>query len=252
MKWWNRLSYRVSVFILLLAIIPLAGFGITTINDFRRDRLDSVEQIQKGITSTAVGQIESSLADLMQEIQLVVRTNDLEKASVSDQEWFLQLLIKSRPDLYSLALADIDGQEKVKVGRETVYNQKDLEKQPTLPSFQKEENPKPIIGGLHRTTANLLMLDMYIPLFNPPDGRVTSVLIAQINIEKLLAFIADLRVGKTGHAYVVDEKGKVLVHSDHSVVLADQDRLANPQVRNFVSGHKVLGTNSPTTSIYRC
>jgi CheY-like chemotaxis protein len=248
MKLWNRLGYRISVFILLLAVVPLAGFGITTINDFRRVRLDSVEQIQKGITTTAAGKIESSLADLMQEIQLVIRSNDLDKASVSDQEWILQLLLKTRPKLYSLALADMDGQEKLKVGREAVYSQKDLEKLQALPTFQKEENPKPIIGGLHRTTANLLLLDMYIPLFSPLDRRVTAVLIAQVNVEKLLAFIVDLRVGKTGYAYVVDAEGRVLVHPDHSVVLAGQDRLVDHQVRNFVSGQKVLGSNSIYTN----
>ena len=51
MKWWNQLSYRVSAFIILLAIVPLAGFGITTINDFRQSRLTSVAQIHRGIIS---------------------------------------------------------------------------------------------------------------------------------------------------------------------------------------------------------
>ena len=122
MKWWNQLSYRVSAFIILLAIVPLAGFGITTINDFRQSRLTSVAQIHRGIISRSVNLIESSLAETEKKILLVIQSNDFEHADVSDQEWLMQLLIKNLPNLYTLTLADMSGQEKVKVGRETVYS----------------------------------------------------------------------------------------------------------------------------------
>ena len=89
---------------------------------------------------------------------------------------------------------------------------------------------------------------MFVPLFSPMERRVTAILIAEIDIEDFLSFIADLRIGKTGYAYVVDADGKVLVHPDHSVVLAGDKRLENPVVQEFMSGQKILATDAR----YRC
>ena len=118
MKWWHRLSFRLTVFILLLAIVPLAGFGITTINDIRRVRLHSLAEIHKGVASHSAHLIEDSLAHMIKSVQLIIETNELETADLFDQEWFLQQLLRNIPHLYSLALTDAGGKETVKVGRD--------------------------------------------------------------------------------------------------------------------------------------
>ncbi|MBC8440409.1 MAG: response regulator [Deltaproteobacteria bacterium] len=243
MKWWNKISYRLTAFILLLAVVPLAGFGISTIRDIQQTRLLSVEQIHDNIARHSVDLIESSLLDTQKKIQLVIDSNELQSADSEDQEWILQILIKSLPHLYSLTIASTDGQERVKVGRDTVYNPKDLELHTDHPDFLKMENPKTIIGSIHESSSTRLILDMYIPLLSPMDRQVTAVLAAEIDIEKLLNFTADLRVGTTGYVYIVNEKGKILVHPDNSVVLAGEYALYNPLVQDFVSGHTEFAAN---------
>ncbi len=243
MKWWHRLSYKLTGFILLLAIVPLAGFGITTIKEIRKVRLDSVAQIHRGIATDSAKKITASIADTIKEVQLVINSNELESLDVLDQEWFLQLLIKAIPHLYTLTLTESNGQERVKVGRDRVYNPGDLERHADHPVFHDSKETEPQIGQLHRNQNNILIMDLYIPLLSPMDRKVTAVLEVAVDIEKLLSFTADLRIGKTGYVYVVDEKGKFLVHPDHSVVLAGEDALKNPLVMSFISGRDVSETN---------
>ncbi|MFH1157209.1 MAG: response regulator [Pseudomonadota bacterium] len=244
MNWWNRLSYRLTVFLLLLAVVPLAGFGITTLRDIRNVRLSSIAQIHRTIARNTAGQIESSLADMVKEIRLMVDSNEMETLDASDQEWLLQLLIKANPHLYTLTLADAGGRERVKVGRDSVFNQSTLKEHSDLPDFPGKADPAPVVGTIHPGTGNLLFLDLYIPLMNPRDRTVTGVIAAEIDMEKLLGFIADLRVGSTGYVYAVNDKGKFLVYPDHSAVLAGENALQNPLVSDFVAGRDVSDENT--------
>jgi len=243
MKWWNRLSYRLTIFILLLAVVPLAGFGISTIADIRQARLLAVEQVHSGIAKSSVDLIELSLADTIKKIQLVIDSTELEDLDILDQEWFLQMLIKAIPHVYTLAIIDNSGQERVKVGRDTVYKSNDLGRRTDHPEFLTKQDLTPVIGQIHRIDSNLLMLDLYLPLLNPMDRKVNAVLAVEIDIEKLLNFTADLRIEKTGYVCVVDNKGKILVHPDHSVVLAGEDALKNPLVKAFVADQKLVDVN---------
>ena len=243
MKWWNRLSVRLTVFILLLAIVPLAGFGFSTIKEIRRVRLQSVAQIHKEIAKNAVQLIESSLADISTQVQLVAASADLDSAIPDDQEWFLQLLLKSSPYLYSLTIVENSGRELVKVGREEVYNQKKLAKHSDHPDFPKIENIHTVIGKTHLTSSNILLLDIFIPLVNPMNQQVSLVVLAEIEMANLLEFITDLHVGETGYVYVVNDEGQYLAYPDHSAVLSRETAHYNPQVESFIAGNKILETN---------
>ncbi|NDY73798.1 response regulator [Desulfobacter hydrogenophilus] len=243
MNWWHRLSYRLTIFILVLALVPLAGFGLFTIKDIQNARLLSIELIHGNMAINVAERIESSLANAVEKIGLVMESNELETLDVSDQEWILQMLIKSLPPLHALEIIDMDGRVKVKVGYDNVYNTKNLKQHVDLPDFLNMQDKKPIIGSQYITDQTVLVFDLFIPILNPIDRQVIAVVAAEINIEKLLGFVADLRLGRTGYVYIVNDQGKILAHPDRSLVLAKERELNNPLVNDFVSGRKVVETN---------
>ncbi|MBU0676043.1 MAG: response regulator [Proteobacteria bacterium] len=248
MRLWNRLGFRLSVFIFVLAVVPLVWFGFFTLKDIRSTRLQSVAELHQNFAKDAVRNIEGALADTIKKINLVLEANDLESADFLEQEWLFQTLLKSEPHLNSLTLTDLQGQELVKVGRDIVYSQKTLEKHGDHPLFKENDNLQPVIGAIHAGSNNKLSLDLYIPLFNPMDRTISAVLVAEIDIYTLLSFIADLQLGKTGYVYVVDSTGAYLAHPDYSVVLADEKALENPLVRAFVDNQKILASNAVYTN----
>lgn len=243
MKWWNRLSVRLTVTLLLLAIVPLAGFGIATVRDILRLQLQSVSSLHKEVAFHSAKTIQDALADITGEIQLVCDTVDITSVDQVDQELYLQMIMKASPHISHLTIATRNGEELVKVGRDTVYFKQDLETHHDHPEFPKHEELHSVIGQLHEDSNNLLILDLYIPLVDPVRQEPLAVVAAEIDMEKLLTFITDIRVGETGYVYVVNAEGKIVVHPDHSAVLAGEDALINPLVQDFISGGKEPGTN---------
>ena len=184
MKWWQRLSFKLTCFILLLAVVPLAGFGITTINDVRRVRLHSVEEIHKGIATRSSNRIEYSLTYMIEKFQLIIASGKLDTTDISEQESFLKLLIQTIPHVHALTITNITGREMVKVGRDAVYHEKDLKSYRNFPDFRTDNIRTPIIGETHFTRSNLPVLDLFVPLVNSMERQGAAVLVAEVDLER--------------------------------------------------------------------
>ena len=63
------------------------------------------------------------------------------------------------------------------------------------------------------------LITIAVPLIDARTAMVTSVFVADIRLKKAWDLIAGIRVGNSGSAYIVDHLGKVVAHSNPSVVL---------------------------------
>ncbi len=243
MKWWNRLSYRLTFFILLIAVVPLTGFGIATLKDIKHVRLKSEEKLHESALKNAASRIESYLTETTDKIKLVIESSELDGLDTFDQEWQMQIMIKDIRYLHSISILDLKGTETVKVCRERLYQKNDLITRSDLPDFTSDQENMPFWGNLVRLKNNRLVLNLYLLLLSPVERHIRGILNAEIDVEKMLSFISDMRIGDTGYLYLVDDQGKILIHPDRSVVLAGKDARHNPLVKAFVSGSNVFPVN---------
>jgi CheY-like chemotaxis protein/HAMP domain-containing protein len=246
MRWWNKLTYRLSILIILLAVVPLALFGITAIEQVRSAMLASIERENRGLANRSANMIEATVAQTLKDVELVVTSNDFSAATQDDQEWYLQLLLKSIPHLQLLTIFDNAGKIKLKVGRQKVYAPDESSRQNNLPEFSGSGTLQPVTGDIYYLD-NQLYFPLFIPLVDPMTGAVELVLKAEVDVTRLLYFTTTLQAREASYVYVVSGKGKVLTYPDRSVVLAGEDRLENPLVQRYVEGEKV----TPAVMQYR-
>src|SRR3989441_8177423 len=69
---------------------------------------------------------------------------------------------------------------------------------------------------------------MTIALGGGPNAGVT---VAEVNLKFIWDVVSQIKVGKAGHAYVVDSRGQLIAHPDISLVLQKTDLSALPQVQ---------------------
>ena len=70
-------------------------------------------------------------------------------------------------------------------------------------------------------------------------SRKKSVAVAEVNLKFIWDVITQIRVGKSGFAYVVGPRGKLVAHPDISLVLKQIDMGALPQVKAAMSADAV-------------
>ena len=68
------------------------------------------------------------------------------------------------------------------------------------------------------------------------EGKLVSVLVADINVRGVWELVDGIRVGKTGRAYLVDSRGRLLSHPDKKLILQHESLLNPIIVRNLLTG----------------
>src|SRR5215472_9860317 len=70
----------------------------------------------------------------------------------------------------------------------------------------------------------------YMTMAVAQSGRNAGVTVAEVNLKLIWDVITAIKIGKTGYAYVVDDKGRLITHPDISRVLRNTDMSGLPQV----------------------
>jgi signal transduction histidine kinase len=84
----------------------------------------------------------------------------------------------------------------------------------------------------------------YMTLAMARDGKVAGVTVAEINLKLIWDVITALKIGQSGYAYVVDEKGRLIAHPDISLVLRDTDLSKLPQVAEALAPASAPGPDA--------
>ena len=135
-------------------------------------------------------------------------------------------LLRQEPPITELSELDGDGKEQLQVSRlkmDVVGSGTDFSQNPAFTEakshhvwfspvyFRKESEP-------------------YMTLAMAREGRNAGVTVAEINLKLIWDVITGLKIGESGYAYVVDERGRLIAHPDISLVLRDTDLSKLPQV----------------------
>src|SRR5205823_4945961 len=70
----------------------------------------------------------------------------------------------------------------------------------------------------------------YMTMAVAHSGRNAGVTVAEVNLKLIWDVITAIKIGQTGYAYVVDDKGRLIAHPDISRVLRNSDLSGLPQV----------------------
>jgi hypothetical protein len=207
MNWWHRLSYRLLVLMLAIALLPLLGFGVTAIKRTEKALFADARFTNGEVAAHAIELAEKSIQDVQENLALVLRVTDLTGMDAMDQEWALEALEKQVPEIISIALLDVQGKETVKISREKVFFPEELTNLAQDPAFLQATSGKNYLGPVRSTFQGTRHLTLSIPIFDPKSNKVTGVLMAEVSVRNLLVEIKSIKVGEKGLVMVLDETG---------------------------------------------
>src|SRR6266508_3826700 len=222
----RRLFTKYVVLFVAVVCIALVSNGVFDVLFYYQDHKASLIRIQREQAEAAAAKIGQFIKEI--ESQLGWTTQLPWSAGSIEQRRFDALrLLRQVPAITELAQLDATGKERLRVSRlamDVVASGADLSNDP---KFAEAVARKVYYGPVYFRRES----EPYMTLAIAGTRRDAGVSVAEVNLKLIWDVVSQIKVGERGHAYVVDAQGRLIAHTDISLVLRDTDMSKLAQVR---------------------
>jgi signal transduction histidine kinase/ActR/RegA family two-component response regulator len=153
---------------------------------------------------------------------------DTSPVALNQQHLDYLRLLRQVPAITEISQLDPSGMEQLRVSRlavDVVGSQADLSREP---EFLKARTGKTYFSPVDFLAESAYP---YMTVAMVGRGQPAGVTVAQVNLKFIWEVVSQIKIGKVGHAYVVDASGQLIAHPDISLILRRTDLSSLPQVR---------------------
>src|SRR5207247_10679802 len=145
------------------------------------------------------------------------------------------------PAVTELSLLNAAGRLQLKVSRlamDVVGSDTDLSREP---SFREARTGRTYFGPVYFRKES----EPYLTLAIAAKNVAAGVTVAEVNLKFIWDVVSQIKVGKAGHAYVVDAGGFLVAHPDINLVLQKTDLSSLTHVQRPRPGSPKLRNDGP-------
>ncbi|MBI5663822.1 MAG: HAMP domain-containing protein [Nitrospirae bacterium] len=246
----NSIRKLLIISLIILSITPVFLLsGILSWQSYFVQKIQ-VEDIQKKQSLLALDKISAYIHEQDIALGAAAKTYDLIEMDRKEQYRTLAKLLSvpgdhRHRDIYSsIALLDSKGKELAMVSRSLFLTDADLGERSksdefAIPFKSGETYYSPVYFD-EQTGEPFLKISK--PITDLRTTQVKGMLVAEIRMNYMWDVIADIHVGKSGSAYMLDRNGRVIAHPNPSIVLRGTFFKApeQPGITTGISGTKVV------------
>jgi signal transduction histidine kinase/CheY-like chemotaxis protein len=141
-------------------------------------------------------------------------------------------LLRLVPAIAEVAQLDHAGREQLRVSRhavDVIGSQADLSGTASFRGAKADGTHYGLVYFFRET-------EPYMTMAVAGPGRDPGVTVAEVNLRFIWDLVSEIKVGKSGRAYVVDRQGRLVAHPDLTPVLRRSDVAHLAQVRDALAG----------------
>ncbi len=154
-------------------------------------------------------------------------------------------LMREEPAITELTEIDGSGREELKLSRIAPDVVDSGANDAAAPAFVQAEANGVWFSPVHFRN----MSEPYMTIAVAHAGHRAGVTVAEVNLKFIWDLITAMQVGRTGYAYVVDSRGRLIADPDLSLVLRETDLSHLPQVAAALASlHRGAATNGTYTA----
>ncbi len=219
---------KTTVTMLGAGLLPLALFaGFILVDQSRRIRADA-ESTMRTNAERISEQVDEWLDKNVRALQAAAAVPSMSSMRAEDQVKELIATQKTYPWTLLVFTLALDGRNVARHDGKP------------LTDYSDRQYYKDVLNGKQVTwetviskTSKKPALVLAVPI--KQDGELVGVLAASMNIEDISSIVARLKIGTTGHAFLVDEKAKVVAHPREEFVLTQRILRDDPLVSAFAA-----------------
>ena len=244
MIWRGSLFRKYVVLLAVLVSVELIASGALEVYFSYQENKQALVTLQREKALGAASRIEQFVKEVERQIGWTTQPSIVAPAAAMEQrraDYFR--LLRQVPPITEVSYIDPEGREQLRVSRlamDVVGSGTDLSQEPrfreakagrtyfSLVYFRKESEP-------------------YMRIAMRGSGKPAGVTVAEVNLKFIWDVVSQIKIGKGGHAYVVDSRGHLIAHPDISLVLKKTDLSKLDQVKAAL-GPVTEGMGMPGTA----
>src|SRR5215470_8561485 len=248
----RRLSSKYFVLFVTLVSGALLASGTMEIYFSYQESKDALVALQREKAIGAATRIEQFVREIERQMgwtthpQVVTGAAALEQRRIDDFR-----LLRQVPAITEISQLDARGRELLRVSRlamDVVGSGTDFSADP---KFKEASTGRTYFSPVYFRKES----EPYMTVAMPSGGGA-GVTVAEVNLKFIWDVVSQIRIGKAGHAFVVDGRGQLIAHPDISLVLKKTDLSGLEHVRmarkgsatpiaHDLQGRSVLAASAP-------
>jgi len=229
----SRLFWKYVVVLVFLVSGALVTSGAIEIVFSYQENKTALVSVQREKAIAAASRIDQFIKEIENQIGWTTHVPFTSQAAALDQRRFDYLrLFRQAPSITEISYLDAAGREQIRVSRlamDVVGSQADFSKEPR---FVEARSGKTYFSPVYFRKES----EPYITIAMAGRGQDAGVTVADVNLKFIWDVVSQIKIGKAGHAYVVDSGGNLIAHPDISLVLQKTNLSSLPQVRDVLAG----------------
>ena len=229
--------FRKYFLVLFLAVVvPLAVNGVSDAWFGYRDQRARLDQLLGVEARSAASRIQGFLDSIINQLGWLVQLPWSEEPDERRRIDALRLL-RQVPAIVSLTLVDGNGRERLYVSRIGLNRTESRTDRSAEAPVAGARSSRIWYGEVSYYRGSEPYLTVAISGNRPSVG----IVVAEVNLKLIWDVISAIKVGETGHAFVLDGPGRLVAHPDISLVLRGADETT---LRPFHAARQAVGPTS--------
>jgi signal transduction histidine kinase/DNA-binding response OmpR family regulator len=249
-RFQGRLFRKYVVFLVVLVGGLLVGSGIFELYFSYQEAKRALVRLEREKALTAAERIESFVKEIERQLRATTHAasddpsvaplarkgtqfrETLANALVEQRELDFLRFLRSVPAAATVRHLDIAGREQLRISRfvlDAIGSGEDFSR---TRAFLAARGGETYFGPVYFVND----AEPYMTIAVPSGEYAVEVTVAEVSLKAIWDVVSNLRVGRVGHAYVVDASGRLIAHPDVGLVLAQRDLSGLAQVREARAG----------------
>ena len=223
----HRLFWKYVVHFVVLVSSALLASGAVSLYFSYRETRAAVAALQHEKAVGAAVRIQQFLDEIRRQIEWVDQPRMDGYDSIERRHLGFIRLLHQAPAVSDVTWLNANGREQLAVSRSVIDRLHSGIDRSATPAFQATRSARVYFSPVYFRQET----EPYLSLALASAHRDGGVITAEVNLKFVWDVMAQVRIGMTGHAYVVDRQGQLISHPDISLVLQRTDVSMLPQVR---------------------
>ena len=220
---------KIIIVMLIISLLPLLAFWYIT-NKETEARIRQDSETMMNLTAQRIGaKIDNWFENNVWVLRAASGLPAIRSMNRQQQEVELRKIQERYPFMYLVFTVGLDG---MNVARSDDVPPKDYSDRQYYKDIArgKQLSWQTLIGKTSKKPALVLA----VPIMN--GDQLVGVMAAAMTIDDISKNIAVWKKGKTGYAFLIDEKSKVIAHPNPQFVMKQKNLNAHPLVKSFRKG----------------